>query len=420
MTGISDSWVQRLAAGLPAGWVLAEATVRDGLGLRFVRGVARVEVVVRPVDAAVPCYRRFDRVQVSYAGSDVDRDAMALIDAVCARVGEGEARLPDGWGIAPALATLPGVPAPSPGPGRPAPVPSKTREGWLDLELRITLRCDECCPFCNTDAGAANVVEDRDAVLATLRDAAAQGCREVVFSGGEPTLVPWLADAVREAKRLGLRVVVQTNGVAPARPDFFDRFRAGPGGPIQIDQVQVSFHTRFPDRLPAITGRGGTFDRKVATVRTALALGIRVFLNFVIHARNLDELEGFPDFVADTFGTGLDVIFSVVAPVGAARARPDLLPRAVGIAPRLALALDRATARGLAVNVADRSGVPFCVLPTHLHAFSGMQGPRSVAGCDPDHVKPSTCGSCRLDGRCFGIWTAYAAAFGTDEFQPLR
>ncbi len=417
MNGRIDAWVEAVAAGLPAGWALAEATVRDGLAWRFARGDDRVDVVVRPLDAAAPCYRRFTRVQVSYAGSDLDRDAMALVDAVCGRVARAEADLPDGWDAA--AASAPG-PTPSAVPGRPVPVPSKTRAGWLDLELRITLRCDESCPFCNTDAGAANVVEDRDAVLATLRDAAAQGCREVVFSGGEPTLVAWLPDAVREAKRLDLRVVVQTNGVAPARPGFFERFRDAPGGPIQVDQVQVSFHTRFPDRLPAITGRGGTFDRKVSTVRTALDLGIRVFLNFVIHRDNLDELDGFPDFVVDTFGPGLDVIFSVVAPVGTARARPDLWPRASEVASRLARALDRAGARGLPVNVADRSGLPFCLLPTHLQAFSGMQGDRVVAACDPDHVKPATCASCRLDSRCFGIWSAYAAVFGTDEFQPLR
>lgn len=85
-------------------------------------------------------------------------------------------------------------------------------------ELIITKRCNFRCIYCR---GAG---EEMDWPLAknVLRMWAADGLQNVRFSGGEPTLVPWLPDLVKEAKELGVgRVAISTNGTA--RPSLYRR-----------------------------------------------------------------------------------------------------------------------------------------------------------------------------------------------------
>ena len=48
--------------------------------------------------------------------------------------------------------------------------------------------------------------------LYVIRQAAQAGISKITFSGGEPTLCPWLFDAVSESRRLGLTTMVVSNG----------------------------------------------------------------------------------------------------------------------------------------------------------------------------------------------------------------
>ncbi|MFE0175683.1 radical SAM protein [Streptomyces sp. NPDC059002] len=89
------------------------------------------------------------------------------------------------------------------------------------VDLRPVGRCNLSCPFC---FGPRHEVESMSGdtalrVAAVLRDGGVQG---VVISGGEPTLLPYLPDLVRELSDplpdgRRPRVVLSTNGLAPLR-----------------------------------------------------------------------------------------------------------------------------------------------------------------------------------------------------------
>src|SRR5436190_15166897 len=74
--------------------------------------------------------------------------------------------------------------------------------------------CNQNCWFCN----ARRPTEDpafvaKPAVRRRIAEAQSSGAREIVLTGGEPTLRNDLAELVRRAAESGAYVSVETNGV---------------------------------------------------------------------------------------------------------------------------------------------------------------------------------------------------------------
>ncbi len=81
----------------------------------------------------------------------------------------------------------------------------------IELTDRCNLTCTHCLRTINHDR--SNI--DSELALATLRDAAAIGIEEIVFTGGEPTLHPDFIVLADEALSLGMQLTVVTNGQRP-------------------------------------------------------------------------------------------------------------------------------------------------------------------------------------------------------------
>lgn len=82
-------------------------------------------------------------------------------------------------------------------------------------EIVLTARCNFRCPYCRHVGGP-----DLDYVKAfdTVSRWAADGLKNIRFSGGEPTLYPHLPNLVTAAKTFGVeRIAVSTNGSASQR-----------------------------------------------------------------------------------------------------------------------------------------------------------------------------------------------------------
>ncbi|MEI6500434.1 MAG: PqqD family peptide modification chaperone [Armatimonadota bacterium] len=303
--------------------------------------------------------------------------------------------------------------------------PFKTHEIKFPVlsEIALTYRCQHKCPFCYADAPRRGgkvgemTAEQVCRIIDCIRDDA--HVPTISFTGGEPTLVPDLPRWVARAKAQGMTVVVQTNGLLAWRDDFWDSFRDATGRAVLPDCLFVSFHTRHPDRVEVLTGLGQTFLYKVAAVRAAVARGVHVELNFVIQNGNLDEVPTFPAFVLETFGAAVSIMFSVVAPTGRSSQRPDLWPTMNDLAPRLASALQIATALGIRVSIPEACGVPICVLPSWRSVFQSLSRDRDVGPPAEDRVKPPLCSTCAVNERCIGIWRRYAEVHGTGEFVPI-
>ena len=119
------------------------------------------------------------------------------------------------------------------------------------VQLHLTTRCNLACAHCYSSSGPSGGrsldVADIVGALGPLRD---HGFEVLSLSGGEPLLYPDLVPVVAEARRLGFRVTVVTNGAAVTRakaaalsglvgtaavsfdgtPEHHDVIRCKPGG----------------------------------------------------------------------------------------------------------------------------------------------------------------------------------------------
>ena len=95
-----------------------------------------------------------------------------------------------------------------------APEPAMPAWAPLSINLDLTTACNYACDHCiDWDLLNSGVSHDDAALRASLERMAAAGLRSVILiGGGEPTLHPRFAAAVRHLKALRLQVAVVSNG----------------------------------------------------------------------------------------------------------------------------------------------------------------------------------------------------------------
>ena len=287
------------------------------------------------------------------------------------------------------------------------------------VELRVTLDCNEECPFCIVAPDPAvhlsNVVPSPSDVPEWIRKAKDAGASIVVFGGGEPTLLDDLPQWVKFAKELGLAVWLQTNGIIPSTEQYWKRFEVLP------DSVLISFHTIHPDRVELLTGIGGTFSRKISTLRILKRLGIPFYLHYLITSINLDELLELPHFLYNLLGiTGYSVVLSYPMPFGRARNHPELFPRLSRMREVLDSSIDNFLALGMKVSMSQISGPPPCTFPSHPELVQNDFLQELTSFFKMHKIKVPQCSKCKFNEQCTGIWKRYLEWFKDDEILPVR
>lgn len=346
-----------------------------------------------------PAFKKTAHFLVGHSGTLAAKDIREM-DAVCASILHGERHL-DATQAKQLL----------------EPVGPPTFLG-SDLELRITTRCNEACPFCSARGWAENRMTSREQIQQTIDEAKRSGATRVVFTGGEPTLVDSLPELISYAKNLGLAVVLQTNGLVPSSMDWWYRLQRQPGTSALPNSIFLSLHSQYQERMQVQTGVPMTLHKKLAAARNAHAMGVGVAINFVLTRLNLDELHDFPRFIAARLGRYPELVLSVAAPVGAMEQAQDLQLSVTQLAAPLRTALINSRRVKLRTQVAEACGVPICVLPDQADLFAAFNRTAPVKTLAADRVKAPDCRHCRYDAQCIGVWRSYADTFGMDEFRP--
>jgi len=287
------------------------------------------------------------------------------------------------------------------------------------VEIRVTQRCNERCPFCNTVGGGGNTAgkgQNPAAELAravSLLDLAAEaGARSLNISGGEPLLVPWTLDLVAAARRRGFaQISIQTNALLLDDEALLDRMRK------LRPTLQVSLHASNAVLSDRLTGVSGAFDRKLSGVRKALASNVPVNFNYVACRDNIDDMEAFVRLVGSLEGFKGFVGFSLVAPVGRAwRNRKRLVPTYSEAGPKILAAMRLARALGLEVAYPESCSVPLCITPG-IREFASHLDRRDKTEIFPDRIKFAKCGGCPHDPVCPGVYRAYVEYHSAKEFE---
>lgn len=167
-------------------------------------------------------------------------------------------------------------------------------------EIALTYRCNCACAFCYAGCGCtANPAGSQDemsyAETTRILDILFYEAKvpSVSFTGGEPTLVPYLPELIRYAKDLGMRVNLITNGTRISKE--FARKLADYG----LDSAQVSLEGVTAAVHDSLVSLPGAFDLSTAAVHHLTEAGIVTHTNTTITRMNIQECLEMPRFVRD-------------------------------------------------------------------------------------------------------------------------
>ncbi|HEY3356933.1 MAG TPA: radical SAM protein [Polyangia bacterium] len=321
--------------------------------------------------------------------------------------------------------------------------------GMRGLEVSLGLACQARCLFCMS--GDPTAPEKRfpplESVRAELDRGRAAGCEAVGLLGGEPTLYPFLGDAIAHARAVGYtRVAIATNALRLA-DDALARRLAEAG----LTRCTISLHSHRANLEDRLTGVAGAFELKTQAVRNLVALRREGLLadNVSINALLLrDTYRHLPEMIRAFRRLGVDDVRLNAARVdGRAVDDPSLVPPYRELTPALLGVVEENERRWhQSLSFGD---LPPCALPWPLRANEALR--RAYVGEHRDLVtdvslySASTqetpgparfnyqdlklndlkvhlprCAPCRLRGVCEGVWRSYLELHGDGDIRPVR
>jgi pyrroloquinoline quinone biosynthesis protein E len=163
---------------------------------------------------------------------------------------------------------------------------NETPTNPLALIAELTHRCPLHCVYCSNPLE----LQARDNELPTevwtrvFQQAAQAGVLQADFTGGEPLARPDIVELVRAARAAGLYVNLITSGLPLDESKLAALVAAG------LDHLQLSFQGAREETANEISGTK-SHSQKLRVLEWLRKHRVAVTLNFVIHRRNLDQLE---------------------------------------------------------------------------------------------------------------------------------
>jgi pyrroloquinoline quinone biosynthesis protein E len=190
----------------------------------------------------------------------------------------------------------------------------------LALIAELTHRCPLHCVYCSNPqelTARANELPT-DAWIRVFRQAVALGVMQLDLTGGEPLARPDLTTLIQSARAAGLYVNLITSGLPLDEKRLDELIAAG------LDHFQLSFQGAREEAAGEISG-SRTHAQKLRVLDWLKSRRVAVTLNFVVHRKNLDQLEEMLAIAENSTATRIE--FAHVQYYGWAFAnREELLP----------------------------------------------------------------------------------------------
>lgn len=293
----------------------------------------------------------------------------------------------------------------------------------MRLDLKVGFACNNLCTFCvQGDKRERIRPRTADEMKQILRAERAH-TREVVFTGGEPTVHKDLLQVIAYAKALGYTVIqLQTNGRRLSHEPYLDAaLQAG------VNQVSPSVHGSVAEIHDALTRAPNSFRQTIKGIQNVRSRGVMVITNSVVTQQNMTDLPALARLLVS-----LDVQqiqFAYVHPEGTALREFDtVVPRFSLTMPYLHEALDIVAAAGI---TAFAEAVPYCfmhgheaqvvesIIPdTRIHDKPMIIADYTAYRLQEGKAKGPQCASCTFNAYCEGPWREYPDGYGWDEFLP--
>jgi pyrroloquinoline quinone biosynthesis protein E len=190
----------------------------------------------------------------------------------------------------------------------------------LALIAELTHRCPLHCVYCSNPLELTARTEELPTEVwsRVLHQAAQLGVLQADFTGGEPLARTDVLELIRAARAAGLYVNLITSGMPMDEPRLTQLAEAG------LDHLQLSFQAAREDSAQEIS-HTKSHAQKLQVLEWLKKVRVAVTLNFVIHRRNIDQIEEMLEIAETSSATRIE--FANVQYYGWAFAnRENLLP----------------------------------------------------------------------------------------------
>lgn len=185
----------------------------------------------------------------------------------------------------------------------------------ITLELSLTNECPYSCKWCYKTAKppseGVSIIDEVGVkkLQKTLKDASSLGCKKLVLTGGEPSLViDDVIKIVRMAKKEGIDEITMLTAGYNLRDYILELNNAG------ITRFQVTLNSSKEKTHDRYLGRAGAYKMAIDTIRTCVENGIPLTVSSVIPFLSKIEME---NIILLCIDLGVKVVgLSVIEPFG--------------------------------------------------------------------------------------------------------
>ena len=174
-----------------------------------------------------------------------------------------------------------------------------TLKSPMNVQFEITSKCNERCRHCynywrrdSSPDSTRNM--DKELFDACLDELIKNNVMHVIFTGGEPFFnYDILRYGIERATREGLSTTCNSNLLLASREKLETLRAAG------LPHILTSLNSFNAETNDFITSHPGAFDTIVASIREAVAAGIKISTNMIITTNNINDIYETGLFVRD-------------------------------------------------------------------------------------------------------------------------
>lgn len=292
------------------------------------------------------------------------------------------------------------------------------------IDLKITFQCNNRCKFCVQGNKRQRCEDLSYEEIKKIFKKEKESYGEIVFTGGEPTIRTDIIELVAFAKKLGYRILIQTNGRMLAYKSFCkDIIKAG------ASVFAISIHGHNSKLHDGLTGVKGSFEQTVSGIENILYSGSLAVTNTVINKMNYRHLPEIANFLIGLRVPQYQFAFPHI--LGHALInKKDIVPLKKEIMPFVK--------KGLKIGLQRKSSpkteaIPYCLLRELVNCASEWNTVETKTfddkliledfnhwRKDEGKAKGPNCSKCKYFHSCEGPWREYPQLYGWKEFTPVK
>lgn len=293
------------------------------------------------------------------------------------------------------------------------------------LNLKLTYKCTNQCSFCFA-SHLSNTNMSLDGLLSAIDLGYSHGCRELVLSGGEPTLVPdVITKIMTKAQKLGYRkFIIQTNGSGLSCNSDLYKFLKNFSEHNKRSNVCVSFSIHGPNATihDAMCNSLGAFSKLLDAIDKISLTNCGIYTNTVVSNLNIDILDEIAKLIMPYRPEVLQ--FSMMHLSYPSKLSTGIIETALAI---------RKLKNIVPVNILRTEGIPYCLMhgleecvgesfwPEELDLYNQNNSYKNdFKQLDSGmRWKSELCTRCVMNDVCMGIWKEHIKQFIEAGIKPI-